>query len=184
MNEVWVLTVKTSLPGVCESKADLKLSVFTYNSFENAKQALRKKLKELSFASNEMFDGNGGIKELVKYSKNSVEEPYEEDDEEVLSTSVTDSVNEILLKIFSGKDTSLKKIPEYCTDWSIAIEKKKDALLIHGTDDGPYNGYDPFIYTNMASMTEEKNYFLYIDDYFGQEASSELYIDLVKSEIV
>ena len=184
MNEVWVLTVRTSLPKVCESKADLKLSVFTYNNFEAAKQALRAKLKELAFASNKMFNGKGGIKELVKYSKNNVDEPYDEDDEETLSTKVTDSVNEIFLKIFSGEEASLKKIPKYCTDWCIAIEKKKDTLLIYGTEEGPCNGYDPFIYTNMVSMTEEKNYFLHIDDYFGQEVSSELYIDLVKSNIV
>lgn len=184
MNEIWVLTIKTSLPKACESKADLKLNVSAYESFEVAKQALRKKLNDLAFSSNKMFNGKGGIKEFVKYSKNNIDEPYDEDDEEVLSPSVADSVNEVFLKIFSGEDTNLKKVPKYCTDWCIAIEKNKDILSIHGTDEGPCNGYDPFIYTNMTSMAEEKNYFLYIDDYFGQEVSSELYIDLVKSNIV
>ena len=109
MNEIWVLTIKTSLPKACESKADLKLNVSAYESFEVAKQALRKKLNDLAFSSNKMFNGKGGIKEFVKYSKNNIDEPYDEDDEEVLSPSVADSVNEVFLKIFSGEDTNLKK---------------------------------------------------------------------------
>jgi len=53
---------------------------------------------------------------------------------------------------------------------------------MYGYDDGPCNGYDPKIATNMFDMTEEKDYYLYVDDMFGQDASSELYIDLKKIE--
>ena len=36
----------------------------------------------------------------------------------------------------------------------------------------------------MFDMTEEKNYYLYINDRFGQDDnSSELYIDLIKTNL-
>ena len=72
---------------------------------------------------------------------------------------------------------------EYTTDWFIAIESNPGNILIRGEDDGPCNGYDPYIKTNIFSMKEEKDYCLYIDDLFGQDFSAELYIDLKKTEV-
>jgi hypothetical protein len=35
----------------------------------------------------------------------------------------------------------------------------------------------------MFDMTEEKDYYFHIDDMLGQDVSSELYIDLIKTKL-
>ena len=90
---------------------------------------------------------------------------------------------------FRGNDVS---IPETVvndlevsnTDWMLSQKVGDGAVYIFGDYDGPCNGYDPYIKTNIFDMSEEKPYFLYIDDMMGQEdvASSELYIDLKRAE--
>ena len=64
----------------------------------------------------------------------------------------------------------------------IGFEYKDGVIKFYGDDDGPCNGYNPMLYTNVFDLTEEKDYFLYINDLFGQDDfTSELYIDLKKS---
>ena len=55
MKNTWVLSIKTSLPKVCESAGELKTHVFTFESFEDARAALRKALKKYTFSKNSMF---------------------------------------------------------------------------------------------------------------------------------
>lgn len=61
MKNTWVLSIRTSLPEVCESHGDLKTSIYTFDSFEEARTALRKVLKKYAFSENSMFDGKGNI---------------------------------------------------------------------------------------------------------------------------
>ena len=68
-------------------------------------------------------------------------------------------------------------------DGMIALNYNGESVLCYGVDDGPFNGFDPYIATNAFSMEEEKDYFIYIDDLLGQDYSSELYIDLKKVEV-
>ena len=68
-------------------------------------------------------------------------------------------------------------------DGMIALNYDGESVLCYGSDDGPCNGYDPYIATNAFSMEEEKDYYICIDDLLGQEYSSELYIDLKKVEV-
>ncbi len=67
MDSIWVLSVKTSLPYVCEKVEDMKTEFFAFGSFEDAKQALKNKLKEFAFSENSMFDGNGNMIYLKHY---------------------------------------------------------------------------------------------------------------------
>ena len=57
MKNTWVLSIRTSLPEVCESHG-VQTSIYTFNSFEEARSALRKVLKKYAFSENSMFDGN------------------------------------------------------------------------------------------------------------------------------
>ena len=180
MKNTWVLSIKTSLPKTCSNATELKTTVYAFDSFENARTALRSELKKITFSKNKMFDGNGGIIYLNKYLKNSDDE-YCEDT--FLSKTRLSYICELLLKIFEGEDVKPKLKTGVCTDWMVAYKYKNGTMNFYGDDDGPCNGYDPIIKTNMFEIKEEKHYFLYIDDCLGQEdASSELYIDLMKAE--
>ena len=106
------------------------------------------------------------------------------DDGEVLDKNRLGYISDSFREAFSGKDIYFEMENAYCTDWMIAIESGVGEVYFHGEDDGPYNGYDPDIAANIFSMQEEKDYFLYINDRFGQDdATSELYIDLKKVSI-
>ena len=67
MKNTWVLSIRTSLPEVCESHGDLQTSIYTFDSFEEARTALRKVLKKYAFSENSMFDGKGNIIYFHKY---------------------------------------------------------------------------------------------------------------------
>lgn len=182
MKEVWVLSVRTSLPKVCCTSGDLKTTFTVFESFEKAKEEFRKLIREFAFSENAMFDGKGNIVYLKKYIDDMMDEEFI-DDYETLDKYQFGNLLNALRDAFSGKDFDFEMESEYTTDWFVAIESGVNNILVRGDDDGPCNGYDPFIKTNIFSMKEEKDYYLYIDDLFGQDWSAELYIDLKKSKI-
>lgn len=185
MKEIWVFSVKTSLPDTCCGHADMETTFTGYKTFPEARNALRCILRKFAFAKNSMFDGNENLIYLKKYLDNSWEP---DDDGDICDDSLTkDKLTEIcnaLKTVFEGNEYDISNFNKYYTDWMIAVEIKDDTLIFHPEGDGLCNGYDPDIVTNTFSMQEEKDYFLYIDDCFGQHAaSSELYIDLKKVAI-
>jgi len=185
MKNTWVLSVKTSLPKVCARVGDLKMHTYAFDSFEEARDAARAVMKSLAFSPNTMFDGKGRIKRLSEYIEDMWGNDEDEDDEYdiCLTQKKLTEVQDALVRVFEGYDV-VPHIPEgEFTDWMIAYRYENGEIVFFGDDDGPCNGYDPTIKTNMFSMTEEKDYFMYIDDLFGQDdCSSELYIDLVKAK--
>lgn len=177
----WVLSVRTSLPGLCYSDEDLKSTLESYDSFDEAKQEFKNTIKRYAFEENEMFDGKGHLTNFDSYacdlnSKDEEKEIYDD----CLYKEDYDALSDILVKVFEGQDVSLEQVSDYKTDWMIAVKKKEDIVAICGEGDGPINGYDPYIKMNCFNMSEEKEYFLYINDMFGVDVSSELYIDLKK----
>ena len=183
MKEIWVLTVKTSLPNTCYNSSDITTTCEAYSSFEKGRDAMRETIKKLAFSKNSMFDGEGNIIYLKKYADNYDDEVYE-DDFETLDINRINYVIDSLRDAFSGKDVEFEMESEHCTDWMIAINSKPGEVAFSGDDDGPCNGYDPDLRTNIFSMKEEKSYYLYINDRFGQDGcTSELYIDLQKAEL-
>jgi len=182
VKNVWVLSVKTSLPEVCKDVKDFKSTTLAFENFEKGKEAFRKLIKDFAFSKNAMFDGDGSIIYLKKYINDLPDEEII-DDYESLDKYRLGNLADALRDAFSGKDFDFEMESEYTTDYFIAVESTKGNILIRGEDDGPCNGYDPLIKTNIFSMKEEKNYYLYIDDLLGQDYSAELYIDLTKAEL-
>ena len=142
---------------------------------------MRAKLKELAFSENLMFNGNGHIRELDNYIRE-VEsyEPLEYEDE-ILSPKKLSKIQSKLKKMFSGENTELKiKNGDY-TNWMVAVEVNDNTVRFYGDDDGPCNGYDPILNTNIFSMETEQDYYMYIDPCFGQDSyPPKLFIDLKK----
>lgn len=182
MNELWVLTVRTSLPHTCESFGDLKLEMLSFDSFEKARAAFREKMKSFAFTKNAMFTCKGQIAYLDKYLNRWAMSDEEYDYREgLLTKAVLSKISRGLTLAFAGKDTYLDVEPDFYTDFMIAATVTDDYVSFCGDDDGPINGYNPVLQTNIFSMEKEQDYYLYIDDRFGQDDNtSELYIDLKK----
>lgn len=180
MNEIWVVSVRTSLEEVCENYGD----VYAFDSFDKACEKVHSVIKEFAFSENSMFDGEGHISYLKRYIDDL--EKFDDAADDFLTKSKLTEFQELLKNIFEGKSTSLDNIDRTFTvmnDGFICANVSADSLSIYGDCDGPINGYDPDIRTNMFDMNEEKDYYLYINDLLGQDYSSELYIDLKKTTI-
>ena len=67
MKKLWVLSIRTSLPEECFTRANLKTTFSAFETFEDAKKAMRKEIKNLTFTKNTMFDGDGKIIALDSY---------------------------------------------------------------------------------------------------------------------
>ena len=187
MNEIWVLSVKTSLPNVRHDEEMLKTDFYAFSSFEKAREALRKLLKDFAFSNNSMFDGEGNMTYLKTYLDEIKE--YEDENEELsedddwLNSLIAGKLLQMFHQIFRGEDCTVKLSPGVCLDAMILLEITEEAISCVGTGEGQFNGYSPLIMTNMLCMQEEKDYYLYLDDMLGAnatDASSELYMDLKK----
>ena len=182
MKEVWVLSVKTSLPDRCHSIGNFKPTVIAFDSFEKGREEFRESVRKWAFSENSMFDGNGYITYLKEYADERLDDDECYDD--YLSKSGLYYVMNCLRDAISGKDVHLEMEGAFYTDWMIGMDVDPGKVSIYGVDDGPCNGFDPCIRTNMFSMAQPQDYYLYIDDCLGQfECSSELYVDLVKAEV-
>lgn len=184
MNAKWKLTLKTSLPNVCYGEQDLKTSIFWFDDFETARDALRAKLKEYAFSDNAMFDGCGNLIYMEKYM-NMIQEEDELFDEmhpEWFCGKMAVTLLDILRCICRGQNVDFPYEYGHCHNADIEVDFDRDLVTVRGTDEGAFNGYEPKIDTNMMTMEKPQNYHLYIDDMFGQggwmQASSELYMDL------
>ena len=79
-------------------------------------------------------------------------------------------------------DELKKKYPAFLIESHFQYEFA-GVLKMYGEEEGVYNGFDPVLETNIFSMQNEQDYYLHIDDAFGQEDSSaELFIDLRKAK--
>ena len=210
MSSVWVVTVRTSIQGESIREDNLKKTVKVFDSFEKGRKYFRSVIKKYAFSKNSIFDGKGIIKKLNQH-KNTIQS-YSEDDElnqylsedELLNYKdhneyFVDNVSKIekaLKKAFSGKNVQLDFGDTFWVSdgGSVDFEVEGNKLRFSGYDDGPCNSIDPIIATNMFSMEEEKDYYLYIDDLFGLTYRDDedvlghlednvLFVDLVKAKI-
>lgn len=178
MNEIWVLTVRTSLPHTCERFDEMKLETQAFDSFEKARAAFREKLTGFAFSKNAMFDGKGRIHYLDRYARYG---DGEEEEEGLLTAAILNKIHAALNCAFRGQDTALDVEPQFYTDWMVAATVTEDSVSFCGDDDGPCNGYSPVLNTNIFSMEKAQDYYLYVDDRFGQDDdTAELYMDLKK----
>lgn len=171
------------MPDICHTGDLLKEENYAFGSFEKARLALRGKLKEFAFEKNTMFDGNGNTICMKKYMEELVEYGSEDDDfDDWLGSVIATKTLEIFCSIFVGEDVKTKFVPGTYENGMVEVKLGEDSIAIGGVGDGPMNGYLPKANTNLSSMNEEKDYYIHLDDMFGQwaEASSELYIDLTR----
>ena len=125
MKNTWVLSIKTSLPEVCENRGDLQTSIYTFDSFDEARTALRKALKKYAFSKNSMFDGKGNI---IYFHKYIADLAYDDDMDEYydfLSPKKLRAVERALKNIFKGNDIVPKIKEGFHTDYW-------DAVIGHG----------------------------------------------------
>ena len=182
MKEVWVLSVKTSLPETCMDSDDLKSSFTVFKNFEKGRDEFRRIVKEYAFSENAMFDGKGNIIHLNKYAEDSLEDENDHTDNFLYKERLL-NIAEWLKTVFNGEDVDFKMLYNSYDDAMISLTTVAGEIEIIGDYDGPINGINPHIKTNIFSMKEEKDYYLYIDDMFRQDCSAELYIDLKKAEV-
>ena len=143
MKNTWVLSIKTSLPEVCESHGDLQTSIYTFDSFEEARSALRKVLKKYAFSENSMFDGKGNIIHFHKYITDLA---YDDDMDEYgdfLSPKKLRAVERAFKNIFKGNDIVPKIKESFHTDYMIAYTYKNGEISFRGDDDGPLQRIRP-----------------------------------------
>ncbi len=187
MNEVWILSVKTSLPEIYNGYDNLKEDISVYYNFENAKCELRALLKEIVTAPNSMFDDSGHIKQLNEYVNDMPKDDKEFNEKfeqiawaKALSKEILMRVNNAIAASLSGEDLRLGIKDDKYTDYRTLLLKIDDnSISLRGISDGPCNDINPVIDTNIFSMDEQKDYYIHIVDKLGQaEAESVLFIDL------
>lgn len=186
MSKVWVLSVKTSLPNVCEGPLNLTLTTSAYDSFEKARAALRKLLKGYAFTKNSMFDGDGHLTYFMEFIGDclTAEEGFGEG---YLAQEDLEYVADSLRAAFAGEDVDFEMAEDHYDDGcylTAEADYEAGSFTLVGDYEGPCNGINPTIHTNIFSMKEEKDYYLYLDNLFGQDdCSSELYVDLTGCEV-
>ena len=185
MKEIWVLTIKTSLPKTCRRADEMKTIVSAYDSFEKGRDAMREKIKEYAFSNNKMFDGEGQVIQLNRYINDGLGYFCDNDDEMYDIYIAFSNIQDILTEAFSGHDmVSQVKCCDY-DDWNIAVKVTSDTIRFYDGEGAYENGYNPVLTTNIISMEKEQDYYLYIDDRLDQnDDSSELFIDLKKTTVL
>ena len=184
MKKIWVLLVRTSLPDKCYTPTDLVTTFSAFESFIDARNAMRETIKSFAFSENDMFDGCGRIINLDKHmdGMRDFDQPYEGE----LTIALLNRIYDALQAIINGENTILELEPGEYSDDKIAFVYDGEALSSKGVGIYRSEGYDPNIKTNAFSMEDEKDYYFYIDDFIGVDednASSELYIDLKQIDL-
>lgn len=185
MKDIWVLSVKTSLPGTFYNSNDTHTDFFAYDSFEKGRAAVRELFCKYALNKNSMFDGNGKITQLSRYI-DIMDEGDDPENDEYLTKEIMSAVEEALRLVFNGRDVSIEALEEgYYHDWCIYMEYFGLGVAIGGDDLSNSDDYCvPDINTNMFSMQEEMDYYMYIVDDFGQdEHPAMLLIDLKKVSV-
>lgn len=157
------------------------ISSKAYENFEEAYSALRNSLKELGHTTNNVFDGNGYIKEARRYFKDIEKECKNED---WWSEDYMKPLN-YLRNLVLNEDTISKPFKDDDLDCMLTWNYRNKIFKLFGDKEGPENGIAPIIKTNVGSKNTEHCYF-YVNDNFGDNGRdeysvNELYIDLVKT---
>ena len=184
----WIVYTSTNIGNKERNRYGDKAHAYAFDVFEDAKNKAREILSSFAYGKpNEIFDGCGN---LVNYLKLVDEcfDPDENDEYIKHSHECMIKVNALFAAMFRGEEVNLSShlgddLFDFETNFLVAYDISADdnSIFIHGDDDGPFNGYDPHIYSNMFSMNEEKEYITVIDDYFDP-SDGFLTVKIMKSE--
>ena len=193
MKDIWVLSVRTSLPDYVEKYSALYFDsmipdLFVFEQFADAKDKMRAILRDLS-QENTMFDENGEIKNFRQFIEDTYSSEDDSDDEEydgerLLTARILNDFLRALKEVFAGNDVAFSlEEGKYSDFTTISIFADDGEVSLYGDYDGPLNETDPYISTNAFSMKEEKDYHLHIKDQFCSPEYAEnslLCVDLKK----
>lgn len=183
MKDVWVLYERSDLARGGEwDYQNYATACRAFADFDTAKQAMRDTIKRYATEKSSMFDGEGNLNELL-------DQYYYDDDERDTFTYVGELLRKLCLNELD--DATAKAIkPLFCTTFLFAAEITTDngepVLLMRGDDDGPCNGVNPYVHTNLFSMNDDtKDYYFYVEDMFRMDSdfSSHLFLDLKKVSV-
>lgn len=156
------------------------ISSKVFDDYEDAYYALRKALKKLGSTTNNVFDGQGNIKEAKQYFKDIEKECKNEDwwTEDYLKPLI------YLRSLVLNEDADFKPFKEDDLDCMLTWSYRNKTFKLFSDKEGPDNGILPLIKTNISSKDTEHCYF-YVNDNFGgngrdEYSVNELYIDLIK----
>lgn len=187
MKSVWVLYERSDLDRNSEfDYENYATDCRVFEKFEDAKNAMKKLIRDYATEKNSLFDGNGCFCEFSGEIDEYYDDPEEKDAE--LFRTVEKLLRKLCLDELSEDD--IADITElYVNNYMYSAEITTAdgiVLLMKGEDDGPFNGIDPYVHTNIFDMdNEDNNYFFYVEDRFKMYARfiSHLYIDLKKVNI-
>lgn len=156
------------------------ISSEVYENFLEAYNSLRERLKELAYTMNNVFNGHGNIKELRLYFKK-IEKEYQNEDwwsNDYMKPLI------YLRSLVLNEDVDFESFNDNNLDQMLTWHYKDGNFELYSDKEGPINGINPMIKTNISSKNNEHCY-LYIKDDFGgngrdEYSVQELQIDLVK----
>ena len=191
LSSVWVLTVRTSLPGTFDDYDDIKPETFTFLSFADARAKFRGILSGISH-SNVIFNDEGEITKFKACIDNIQVIKLKNESEDSEFGGVRTLKPQILLdyynavkSIFAGKDIEYSlDNGKYCYYPYYSIVAKNGVVAFSG-EETP-EGNNQYIKTNAFKMVEEKDYHMKIRDGFSGtiiEVPSLLEVDLKKVDI-
>lgn len=189
MKELWVLYERSDIDRGGEwDYQNYRTSCRVFQDFGVAKKAMKELIKSYALNENSMFDGNGCIKnyDYESYYSDDFMWPDMKEEKELFA-----SIKELLKKLCTDElqKSELEEITDcFVTNYMYAAEittTDEIVLLIRGDDDGPCNGINPYVHTNIFEMdNEKKDYFFYLEDMFTEDDfASHLFIDLKKVEV-
>ncbi len=176
---IWNLTWWTNVKASDDEGETNCLSSYLFTDFEEAKDETLKVIGAYAHSKNGLFDGNGGIVGFGEYFKRLTDEDImcgsfedwdpedidfdfleEENGEEHDPGKVRDFPESLRRSILSG----FRERPGdlYWTDYLLEINSNPYTLKVRGIDDGPCNGVDPFIFTNMFDMSDPESDYSFI----------------------
>ena len=69
METPWILSVRTSHPKACNNGYDLKLKLYAFETFAEARDSMRKVVNSFAFTKNKMFDGKGKLVRMKEFAR-------------------------------------------------------------------------------------------------------------------
>lgn len=181
-NGKWVLSIRTSLPGKRVLPDDVKTSFFVFDRFEDARAAMREKLRGFAYGeSNAIFDGEGHIRALRGYTE--IARRFESIGTDRELTCAISMAQDALAAALAGENAALPFEDYFGNDGAVGIEVCGGKLAAFWGCDVRLCAVDPYLKTDIFDMTEERDYYLHaLVDYMVEDCAAELYVDLKRAE--
>ena len=150
-----------------------------FESFDEAFNFTKNKLKEYGESKKSVFDGNGHIKQMDYYHSDVIKNILDCHDEDYQEEyfSCLKKINKLIENIVLDKTEKISSF-NYEND-CFKYSYKANVLNISVIDEVLYE-INPFVKTNLLRK-EEKHYYFYVNDSFrSNDIINEFYLDLIE----